>query len=72
MPHEVVTVDWEGRPVAAFVPAPLAELGLLGVGALRDAARAEGVLTASAVQYVPRLEVVARLLLRLRRLERTE
>ena len=23
MPHELVTVDWEGRPVAAFVPAPL-------------------------------------------------
>ena len=33
MPHEVVTVDWEGRPVDAFVPAPLAELGQLGDGA---------------------------------------
>jgi Fic family protein len=64
MPHEVVTVDWEGRPVAAFLPAPLAELGPLGDDAQRDAARAEGVLTASAVQHVPRLEVAARLLLR--------
>ena len=30
MPHEVVNVDWEGRPVGAFVPAPLAEIGPLG------------------------------------------
>ena len=64
MPHDVVMVDWDGRPVAAFVPAPLAELGPLGDGAQRDAARAEGVLTASAIQHVPRLEVAARLLLR--------
>ena len=64
MPHQVVTVEWEGRPVGAFVPAPLAEVGPLGNGAQRDAARAEGVLTASAVQHVPGLEVAARLSLR--------
>ena len=64
MPHELVTVEWEGRPVAAFVPAPLADVGPLSDDAERDAARAEGVLTASAVQNVPHLEVAARLLLR--------
>src|ERR1700722_20699231 len=64
MPHEVVTVDWEGRTVGAFVPAPLAELGPLGAAAQRDAARAEGMLSGSAVQHDPRLEVAARLLLR--------
>ena len=64
MPHEVVTVDWEGRFVDAFVPAPLAELGPLGAAAQRDAARAEGMLCASAIQRDPRLEVAARLLLR--------
>jgi len=64
MPQEVVTVHWEGRPVDAFVPAPLAEIGPLGAAAQRDAARAEGMLSASAVQHDPRLEVAARLLLR--------
>jgi Fic family protein len=64
MPHEVVSVDWEGRPVGAFVPAPLAEIGPLGGAAQRDAARAEGMLSASAIQHDPRLEVAARLLLR--------
>jgi len=64
MPHEVVIVDWQGRPVGAFVPAPLVELGPLGAAAQRDAARAEGMLSASAVQHDPRLEVAARLLLR--------
>lgn len=64
MPHEVVTVDWEGRPVDAFVPGPLLALGPLGDTAQRDAARTEGVLAASAVLHVPRLEVAARLLLR--------
>jgi hypothetical protein len=59
MPHEVVTVDWEGRSVGAFVPAPPAELGLLGAAAQRDAARAEGMLSASAVLHDPRLEVAA-------------
>ena len=64
MPNELVTVDWEGRPVAAFVPAPLLGVGPLGEEARRDAARAEGVLTALAVRHDPRLEVAARLLLR--------
>ena len=64
MPHELVTVDWEGAPVDAFVPEPLAALRPLDADALRDAARAEGVLTASAVRHDPRLEVAARLLLR--------
>ena len=64
MPHEVVTVEWEGRPVEALVPAPLRELGSLSVEAQREAARAEGVLTAGLPQHDPRLEVAARLLLR--------
>ena len=64
MPHEVVTVEWEGRPVGAFVPAPLSEVGQLGSAARLDAARAEGVLGASAVRHDPRFEVAARLLLR--------
>jgi len=33
MPHEVVTVEWEGRPVGAFVPAPLSDAGELGAAA---------------------------------------
>jgi Fic family protein len=64
MPHEVVTVHWEGRPVEAFVPAPLAGLGPLEASTQREAAHAEGALTASAVQHDRRLEVAARLLLR--------
>jgi len=64
MPHQVVTVEWEGRPVGAFVPAPLAEVGQLGSSARLDAARAEGVLCATAIRHDPRLEVAARLLLR--------
>ena len=64
MSHEVVTVTWEGRRVEAFVPAPLFEVGRLGSSARVDAARAEGVLSASAVRHDPRLEVAARLLLR--------
>ena len=64
MRHQVVTVSWEGRPVEAFVPGPLAGIGPLGVATQREAARAEGVLMASAVQHDPRLEVAARLLLR--------
>jgi Fic family protein len=60
----VVTVEWEGRPVDAFVPAPLADLGPLDDDVAREAARAEGVLSALAVQHDPRLEVAARLLLR--------
>jgi len=55
MPHEVVTVDWEGRPVGAFVPAPLTEFGPVGAAAQRDAARAEGMLSGSAIQHDPRL-----------------
>ena len=64
MHHEVVTVEWEGRPVEAFVPAPLSDVGELGAAARLDAARAEGVLTGTAVRHDPRLEVAARLLLR--------
>jgi Fic family protein len=64
MPHDVVSVEWEGRPVDAFLPAPLDDIGRLGDDVERDAARAEGVLTASAVRHDPRLEVAARLLLR--------
>ena len=64
MPHEVVTVGWEGRPVDAFVPGPLSEVGELGAPARLDAARAEGVLSATAARHDPRLEVAARLLLR--------
>ena len=62
MPSEAVTVEWEGRSVEAFVPAPLSEIEHLD--AQRDAARAEGVLTATAVHHDPQLEVAARLLLR--------
>ena len=64
MPHEVVTVAWEGRPVDAFVPAPLSDVGELGATAQLDAARAEGVLSATAARHDPRLEVAARLLVR--------
>ena len=64
MPHEVVTVTWEGRPVPALIPAPLGDVGPLGADAQRDAARAEGVLTAGVPQHDARLEVAARLLLR--------
>jgi Fic family protein len=64
MPHEVVTVEWEGRPVEAFVPARLSEVGELGPAARLDAARAEGFLDATAAHHDPRLEVAARLLLR--------
>src|SRR5262245_10154641 len=64
MPHEVVTVEWEGRPVEALVPAALREVGPVDAEAQRDAARAEGVLTAGVPQHDPRLEVAARLLLR--------
>jgi Fic family protein len=64
MPHDAVVVEWEGRPVEAFVPAPLGSIGRLGDDVEREAARAEGVLAASAVRHDPRLEVAARLLLR--------
>src|SRR6478672_13349756 len=64
MAHELVTVEWEGRRVEALVPAPLRELGPVDADAQRDAARAEGVLTAGMPQHDPRLEVAARLLLR--------
>jgi len=64
MPHEVITVAWEGRPVEALVPAPLREIGPLGADAQREAARAEGVLTAGLPAHDSRLEVAARLLLR--------
>ena len=64
MPHEVVTVEWEGRPVGAFVPAPLSDVGELGAAARLDAARAGGVLSATAARHDPRLEVAARLLRR--------
>jgi Fic family protein len=64
MPHEVVTVEWEGRRVEALVPAPLREVGPLDAVAQREAARAEGVLTAGMPQHDARLEVAARLLLR--------
>jgi Fic family protein len=64
VPHEVRVVEWEGRPVEAFVPAPLSEVGALHGAAQLDAARAEGVLTGGALQHDPRLEVAARLLLR--------
>ena len=62
MPHDVVNVEWEGRPVDAFVPAFLVEVANL-VGESRvAAARAEGVLSATAVRHDPQLEVAARLL----------
>jgi len=64
MPHEVVTVVWEGRSVEALLPAPLRDVGCLEADAQRDAARAEGVLTAGMPQHDARLEVAARLLLR--------
>ena len=64
MPHEVVVVEWEGRPVGAFVPAPLGEAGPLDASTQRDAARAEGALLAGAARHDPRLDVAARLLLR--------
>jgi Fic family protein len=64
MSHEVVTVEWEGRPVEAFVPHPLSQVGQIDSSVQLDAARAEGVLSATAVQHDPRLEVAARLLLR--------
>src|SRR5262245_10832464 len=64
MGHEVVTVEWDGRPVGALVPGPLRDVGPLGTEAQRDAARAEGALAAGAPQHDPRLEVAARLLLR--------
>jgi len=64
MPSEAVTVEWEGRRVDAFVPAPLSEAGPMDASTQRDAARAEGVLSATAAQHDPRLEVAARLLLR--------
>src|SRR6478736_9674728 len=64
MAHELVTVEWEGRRVEALVPAPLREVGPVDAEAQRDAARAEGVLTAGMPQHDPRLEVAARLLLR--------
>jgi hypothetical protein len=51
MPHEVVTGDSEGRPVGAFIPSLLAELGPLGPAAKRDAARAEGMLIVSSLQH---------------------
>jgi Fic family protein len=64
MPHEVVAVEWEGRPVGAFLAAPLSEVDGLVSSARIDAARAEGALSAPAARYDPRLEVAARLLLR--------
>ena len=64
MPNEVVTVEWEGRPVDAFAPAPLAEVANLVCESRIDAARAEGALSATAVRHDHRLEVAARLLLR--------
>ena len=64
MPSEIVTVEWEGRRVDAFVPAPLSEIGPMDPATQREAARAEGVLSATAVQHDVRLEVAARLLLR--------
>jgi Fic family protein len=64
MPHEVVPVEWGGRPVGAFVPARLADVGELGSPARVAAARAGGVLSATAARHDPRLEVAARLLLR--------
>ena len=64
MPHEVVAVEWEGRPLEAFVPHPLYQVGRICSSVRLDAARA-GVLSATAVQHdPPRLEVAARLLLR--------
>jgi Fic family protein len=64
MPHEIVTVEWEGRPVDAFFPAPLSELDDLKTPTLLAAARAEGVLAATPLHQDSRLEVAARLLLR--------
>src|SRR4051794_35062231 len=64
MAHELVTVEWEGRPVLALVPGPLREVGPLDTDAQRAAARAEGALAAATPQHDPRLEVAARLLLR--------
>jgi Fic family protein len=64
MPHAVVTVEWQGRPVDAFVPARLSEIAELAPACRLEAARAEGVLSATAASQDPRLEVAARLLLR--------
>src|SRR5437762_8332761 len=64
MPNKTVRVEWEGRPAQAFIPARLAEIKGVAASALQDAARAQGVLSATAVQQDPRLEVAARLLLR--------
>jgi Fic family protein len=64
MPGDVVTVEWEGRPIDAFVPDPLSEVGELGATPRLAAARAEGALSATAARHDPRLEVAARLLLR--------
>src|SRR5947208_10769106 len=64
MPNRVVAVEWEGHRVDAFVPAPLSRITRIDASALRDSARAEGVLSATAVRHDPRLEVAARLLLR--------
>ncbi|MBA2279795.1 MAG: Fic family protein [Acidimicrobiia bacterium] len=63
MGHQVVSVEWEGRSVDAFVPALLASYGEPGTAAMRAVARAEGALEA-AVALDPRLEIPARLLLR--------
>lgn len=59
----LVTVEWEGRPVEAFVPAPLAGAVPLEPATAQAAARAEGALLAAAGMD-PRLDVPARLLLR--------
>ena len=40
MSHEVVTVEWEGRRVEAFVPYRLSQVGRIGSSVQLDAARA--------------------------------
>lgn len=60
----LVEVEWEGRAVDAFLPAPLAAMELRDPGALRATALAEGALTALGHRESTGLEVPARLLLR--------
>jgi len=59
-----VEVEWQGRPVMAFVPFRLADLKPLSASAVRAAALAEGALLAVDDRLHSGLKVPARLLLR--------
>lgn len=59
-----IEVEWHGRPVIAFVPVSLADLEPPSTAAIREAALAEGALTAVDDRLHSGLEVPARLLLR--------